>query len=179
MAAEHNSQQAYTQQPYTQPPYMPQPHAQQPQPTHQFQMGGENHGPPQQWQNGFWNCCTPMNTCCLGYWCPCILFGKTQQRLVDPQLQQYETFNANCLIFLGLEYFGLWWVFQMMKRDEFRQRFNLEGSAVGDCCGAYCCPCCGLVQEEKEAIARLGRAGNTVPQQGYQKNDTMGYNPPK
>lgn len=67
----------------------------------------------------------------------------------------------------------------MMKREEFRRRFNLEGSTARDCCGAYWCPCFALVQEEKECKARMGGAGHVASQQGYQRNDAMAYNPPR
>ncbi|EDN06614.1 hypothetical protein I7I51_07350 [Histoplasma capsulatum] len=42
-----------------------------------------------------------------------------------------------------------------------RSRFNIEGTCIGDWCGAICCPCCTLVQEEKEMVQR-------VMEQGYQ-----------
>ena len=78
---------------------------------------------------------------------------------------------------------GFQWVFQMIKREEFRGRFNLEGSTAGDCCGAYCCGCCSLIQEEKEALLRTGgdnASGVQQPQQGYQRPEAMGgYIPPK
>lgn len=32
------------------------------------------------WIFGFWDCCSPCSTCCLGFWCPCFLFGKTYAR---------------------------------------------------------------------------------------------------
>lgn len=65
----------------------------------------------------------------------------------------------------------------MMKRGELRQRYNLEGSGTGDCCGSYWCACCALMQEEKEVTARLMDNMGAPSQQGYQKNETMGYNP--
>lgn len=32
------------------------------------------------WLFGFFDCCSPLPTCCLATWCPCILFGKTYAR---------------------------------------------------------------------------------------------------
>lgn len=32
------------------------------------------------WHFGFWDCCSPMRTGCLGFWCPCLLFGQTHAR---------------------------------------------------------------------------------------------------
>jgi len=29
---------------------------------------------------GLFSCCSDMSICCLGYWCPCYLFGRTAQR---------------------------------------------------------------------------------------------------
>lgn len=63
--------------------------------------------PNQQITGGTWKyglCeCTDIGVCCLGFWCPCILYGKTQYRLSrksdkkDPtNLLGYEAFNAPC-----------------------------------------------------------------------------------
>lgn len=109
----------------------------------------------------------------MAYWCPCIVFGKTQQRLVDPRLEHYEPFNNNCLIWYGLSCAGLHWIIQMLKRNELRERFNLEGSQGMDCFGSYCCPCCELMQSEKEARERLNAEQAGTPLQGYAKNETM------
>lgn len=47
-----------------------------------------------------------VNTCCLGCWCPQILYGRTQYRLrqmarnQDPlDLKDYKIFNAPCMVF--------------------------------------------------------------------------------
>ena len=52
----------------------------------------------------------------------------------------------------------------MMKRSEIRDRFGIEGSDFGDCCVAYWCTCCGLIQQDKEVIARTAGAQGTVVQ---------------
>lgn len=41
-----------------------------------------------------------------------------------------------------------------------------------DFVGACCCPCCGLVQEEKESLLRVGGQGGAS---GYQANPGMQY----
>ncbi|KAI9804180.1 MAG: hypothetical protein M1825_001582 [Sarcosagium campestre] len=141
-------------------------------------VGGPGRGPIQNWQYGFCDFLSPFNTCCLGYWCPCILFGKTQQRIKDPALQNYEVVNGNCMGWAALGYCGCFWILQMIKRGEMREQYNIDGSGAGDCFGAYCCPLCGLMQEEKEVIHRTQGAA-PVPvtaAQGYQKNEsTMQY----
>jgi hypothetical protein len=40
-----------------------------------------------------------------------------------------------------------------------RQHYNLDGSGLGDCFRAYCCQCCSLIQEEKEALLRNAEMG--------------------
>lgn len=63
--------------------------------------------PQQELKGGTWKhslCdCSDIGTCCMGMWCPCILYGRTQYRLSmkserkDPtNLLGYETCNASC-----------------------------------------------------------------------------------
>ena len=35
-----------------------------------------------------------------------------------------------------------------------RERLGIEGSGVTDCLASCCCPCCGLIQEEKESLLK-------------------------
>ena len=57
-------------------------------------------------------------------------------------------------------------------------RFNIKGSCLGDFFTALCCPCCVLVQNEKEIderskeIAAFGATGL-----GYQQTTGMIYHP--
>jgi hypothetical protein len=54
-----------------------------------------------------------------------------------------------------------------------RDEFGIKGNGCTDCLGAWCCPCCGLMQEEKEAKVRS--EGGTVVQ-GYRQNPRLSYN---
>ncbi len=59
----------------------------------------------------------------------------------------------------------------MMKRSEIRERFGIEGSGMDDCCIAYWCGCCALIQQDKEVEARLTPGG--AVSQGYQAQQSM------
>ncbi|RJE19850.1 DUF614 domain protein, partial [Aspergillus sclerotialis] len=48
-----------------------------------------------EWSHSFWDCCSPAGTCFLGCCFPCCLYGKTQSRLEDPALKNYEYFNGD------------------------------------------------------------------------------------
>ncbi|KAL1964630.1 hypothetical protein VTN77DRAFT_6804 [Rasamsonia byssochlamydoides] len=130
------------------------------------------------WTHSFWGCCTPVDTCLCGWCCPCCLFGKTQARLDDPSLQGFSYCNGNCCLFATLSLCGIQWILQTIRHGDMRDRFGIdEGNCCTDCMGAFCCPCCGLVQQEKEATARLGdgRGQVVVPMQGYQPPVGMMY----
>ena len=64
------------------------------------------------------------------------------------------------------------WVLLTLKRGDLRHRFGIPGSTGADCAGAYFCPCCTIVQMEKEVEVRSGSDTNTggMP---------VGYRPPE
>ncbi|KAL4962049.1 PLAC8 family protein [Aspergillus stella-maris] len=148
------------------------------------------------WSYSFWEFWTPIDICLMGWCCPCILFGKTQARIEDPSLANYSPVNENCLIWCGLYCCSLNFLIQTKKRDELRKKYGInethlerlfnmesgeierkhgvEGSMVEDCLGAFCCPCCGLVQEEKEVLRHL-QQGDRQGEEGYQRTKGMAY----
>ncbi|PKY08988.1 PLAC8-domain-containing protein [Aspergillus campestris IBT 28561] len=132
-------------------------------------MGGD-HG--HEWSNSFWDCCSPSGTCFEGFCCPCCLHGKTSSRLRDPALKNGKSMNGDCCIYLLTAYLGFHWVPLMFKRGELRERFGIQGSGCGDCASAYFCPCCSLMQHEKEVDDQSGRM--QAPG-GYQAPPGMAY----
>lgn len=94
----------------------------------------------------------------------------------DPTMQTSDLLNSDCLIHGGLTYcLGLGWIFAMMKRTEIRERFQIPGSGVGDCCVSYWCPCCAVIQQDNEVKSRLPVA--PVNNQ-YQSQPPMGMASP-
>jgi PLAC8 family len=76
---------------------------------HMAHLPGQISHPNQEIIGGTWTTglcdCSDLGTCCLGIWCPCILYGKTQFRLsrrsrkLDPtNLLGYEACNASCTL---------------------------------------------------------------------------------
>ncbi|RMJ23991.1 DUF614 domain protein [Aspergillus sp. HF37] len=110
------------------------------------------HGP--EWSHSFWDCCSPTETCLVGWCLPCFLFGKTSSRLNDPALKEESAANGDCCIYCLSTYCGLYGIVLMLKRGELRKRFGIEGSGLKDCVGSCFCPCCTLVQHEKEVEAK-------------------------
>jgi len=128
-----------------------------------------------QWNSSFWDCCSPFETCLCAWCCPCFLFGKTQARLANPNLTDFNYCNSNCVGWGALALCGFGWVLQTIRRGEMRNQLGINGSSFGDCCGAWCCPCCGLMQEEKEMVYR-----GEISQQAaepYQPTKNMAYPP--
>jgi Cys-rich protein (TIGR01571 family) len=92
-------------------------------------------------------------------------------------MQTYEAMNTDCMIMCGITYFtGCGWIYAMMKRTEIRERFGIRGSGSGDCCTAYWCPCCVLIQQEKEVQSRTAAGPIT---QGYVAPQAMHMPPGK
>ncbi|KAI4595814.1 hypothetical protein KJ359_006451 [Pestalotiopsis sp. 9143b] len=145
-----------------QPQQMMQP--MQPAPFEQ-DMGGE-------WKASLCNC-SPCSSCMVSFCIPCLLVGQTSERLRDPTMQTAEDLNSDCLIHGGLCFFtGFHWVYTMLKRTEIRERFGIPGSGFGDCCTAFWCHCCAVIQQDNEVKARLRPATGPVHDQ-YQQQPGM------
>ncbi|KAM0383307.1 hypothetical protein ACHAPY_002423 [Fusarium culmorum] len=119
----------------------------------------------QEWQSNLCNC-SPCDSCMLSTFCPCILLGKTSDRMRDPTMQTADTCNSDTLIFTAIQCVtGCGWIYSMMKRGEIRERFGIKGSGMSDCCVSYWCLCCALIQQDNEVKARLSHG---PIMQGYQ-----------
>jgi Cys-rich protein (TIGR01571 family) len=135
-----------------------------------------------------------------GWCCPCFVYGKTQSRLRNPSLAGYESFNNDCLIFCGTSYCALSWLYVsllsyspyghpcsslplhvrsqpnyrhsliFLKRGELREKYNIKGNVLEDCFLTCCCPCCSLIQNEKEVIHQNAVA---KPEEGYRAPQGM------
>jgi hypothetical protein len=112
---------------------------------------------------------------------PPTLLVRVKAHLIPPQ----------CLIWCGLNCCAASFLIQTKKRDELRKKYgitethlepllkmqhgdikkkhNVEGSLVEDCLGAFFCPCCSLIQTEKEVVLRTQNANV----EGYQKTEGM------
>ncbi|KAI1137815.1 PLAC8-domain-containing protein [Hypoxylon sp. FL0543] len=154
-------------QPQLQPQAQMQPHPyphMQPGPTAYGQQGGE-------WQASLCDC-SPCTSCLLGFCLPCLLIGQTSERIRDPSMQTADMMNSDCMIYTLISCFtGCGWIYALMKRDEIRKRYNIEGSGTSDCCVSYWCPCCALIQQDNEVVIRQRNAQPVA--QGYQPQPTM------
>jgi len=126
----------------------------------------------QEFSNAFFGCCSPIETCCLTYCCPCITFGKIHHRTrKSGSMEGYEPINTSCLLFLASMCVGLHWIPESMQRSDIRHKYNLQGSCITDIAIACCCALCDLVQQEKETESRE----KLVASQQYTNADSMVY----
>ncbi|KAI0064859.1 PLAC8-domain-containing protein [Artomyces pyxidatus] len=109
-----------------------------------------------EWSFGLCSACGDCGTCCMAWWCPCIVYGKNRQRLDYlqtrgvPRPDGGETFNSHCMLDCLLGCVGIGWVLNIGTRSDVRARYRIRGSVCGDCCVAYWCVPCDLVQEHRE-----------------------------
>ncbi|KAI0478365.1 PLAC8 family protein [Xylaria cf. heliscus] len=106
------------------------------------------------WQLGICNC-SPCGSCMLAFCVPCLLVGRTASRLKDPTSESPDMFNGDCLIHGFLTLIGSGWIYSMIKRVDIRERFMIPGSQFGDCCTAFWCQCCQIIQADNEVKVRL------------------------
>ena len=130
--------QGYTPQP-TMEPVIPSDKGASPlQPVQPFKPGS--------FQHGLFACFDSCGTCCLGTWCPCILFGRSRARLQNPQLKRGDLPYCSpsccgyaCVLIVCPPFQCL---FGWMQRGDVRARYDIEGGGCGDCLAHFCCDCC-------------------------------------
>ncbi|KAL6721721.1 hypothetical protein ACLMJK_000826 [Lecanora helva] len=134
------------------------------------------------WKYGL---CEPDALCCMGLFCPCIVYGKTSYRLSrrmqkqDPtDLLGYESCNGSCGLFAVV--CGFQWILAAIHRTRIRKLYNLDGSFGTDCVKGLCCCCCVVMQNEREIRHReeLIRKHAGPASGGYVAPGDMVYAPP-
>ena len=148
------------------------------------------------WTNSFWHCLSPIETCLMGCFLPCVTFSRTYHRLhKDEHLKDWQPVNATvsyqlswgtctiyerkdtnvdrkCLMYCGSSFFlPLWAIPIAMQRAVIRSKFNLQGGCLSDMAWGCCCGCCSIVQMEKEVIDQQQNA--ITKDNGYQPERQM------
>ncbi|KAJ0037634.1 hypothetical protein Pint_22357 [Pistacia integerrima] len=114
------------------------------------------------WSSGLCDCCSDCSTCCLTFWCPCIVFGRIAE-IVDKGSSSCGVSGA--LYFLISALTGCGCFYSCCYRSKMRQQYMLSESPCNDCLVHFCCEGCALVQEYRELKGRgfdmsLGWHGN-------------------
>lgn len=102
------------------------------------------------WQNGLCGCFDDCGSCCLGIWCPCILYGQNKSATTG------EGCIGGCCTFFCLQVFAGFLIpcVAAGNRSTIRQIYGLPAQPCDDCC-TYCfCGACALCQESRELKSR-------------------------
>lgn len=115
---------------------------------------------------GYWSTglceCSDAGTCFLGLICPCMLYGRTQYRLLrksrgeDPtNLLGHEFCNGSCASCACLSIIcGCQCILATIQHTRTREAYNIEGNICSDCVRASCCMCCTFIRNEREIKRR-------------------------
>ena len=97
-------------------------------------------------QNHFFSCFDVWGTCCLGTWCPCILYGKTRARFQTPSLprEQLPSCSGACCGYATVLLFcaPFQCIFGWIQRGDIRAKYGIEGNGCMDCLAHTFCDCC-------------------------------------
>jgi len=100
---------------------------------------------PQPWKSSIFDCFKDIPNCCMGFCCPCVLFGMNQRALDGGDQCAYTCIycavnQSPCLV-------------HYPRRQEFRRRYHLQED-LPDLCASWCCSPCAICQESREMKAR-------------------------
>ncbi|KAH7284747.1 hypothetical protein KP509_34G068700 [Ceratopteris richardii] len=122
---------------------------------------------PQPWSTGICACFNDMKSCCLGLWCPCILFGRNVEVLegrpwTGPCLMHALLLSVAAGIGYSLTHGTLLGLlvscvpcYACGYRKILRTKYNLEDAPCGDFLTHLCCHQCALCQEYREIYDKL------------------------
>jgi len=122
---------------------------------------GPSYTPELSWKDGVFDCvsqCAP--SCCMSFWCPCVMIGQMSQKLGMQKCQTVVliyALGATLIIILSavaparaswINFFFALALFIMTctLRVEIRKRYFIKGTTLNDCCCSYWCTFCVLAQ---------------------------------
>ncbi|EGG00943.1 uncharacterized protein MELLADRAFT_92917 [Melampsora larici-populina 98AG31] len=96
------------------------------------------------WRHGLCQCHQECGTCCLSFWCPCMVYGRNHSRLNHMKMhnQPHPTGGDPCgpmsWLFTAVNCtFGVGWILQFLQRSETRDRYLIEGNTFGEIISQY------------------------------------------
>ncbi|XP_046904955.1 cornifelin homolog B-like [Hypomesus transpacificus] len=96
------------------------------------------------WTSGICDCFEDMQTCCLGFWCPCCLACQVTSGFGE----------SHCLPLLDCISGGMISPTTLALRSSLRERYRIQGSIADDCCMIFWCSSCSWCQMARELKAR-------------------------
>ncbi|KAI4295332.1 hypothetical protein L6164_035388 [Bauhinia variegata] len=123
-----------------------------------------------QWSSGICACCDDMQSCCIGLFCPCFLFGKNAEFLGSgtflgscvTHFVLWTLVNTACCfltdgILLGVGVPGCFVsIYACGYRRALRSKYNLQEAPCGDLVTHFFCHLCAICQEYREIRERSG-----------------------
>lgn len=105
------------------------------------------------WSHGICGCLSHCGTCCCGWWCPCILYGKNHDKINGGGC------CAPCCIYYLLGIIPLFGCcilpcYSQNNRSRLREGYHLAEAPCGDYCTHCWCGACANCQEGNELKCR-------------------------
>jgi len=115
--------------------------------------------------DGIFDCCSQMETCCLGCWFSPMLYARNAVKAIAADYNaSFATYFVPWLLvflftllsplisgwtgFLVIPFLSLVTMGTIL-RGKIRAKFSIEGSKLKDCCAHFWCMCCSLTQESR------------------------------
>ncbi|XP_062006628.1 protein PLANT CADMIUM RESISTANCE 10 isoform X1 [Rosa rugosa] len=126
---------------------------------------------PIQWSSGICACCDDTQSCCIGLFCPCYLFGKNAEFLGSGTLMGSCTthfilwvlVNTVCCLLTDGLIFGIPGCFVACYacgyRRALRSKYNLQEAPCGDFITHFFCHLCAICQEYREIREKSAESG--------------------
>ncbi|KAJ6741586.1 PROTEIN PLANT CADMIUM RESISTANCE 10 [Salix viminalis] len=127
---------------------------------------------PAQWSSGICACCDDTQSCCVGLFCPCYLFGKNAEFLGSGTLIGscvthfilWAVVNSVCCCMTDGILLGLPGCFVACYacgyRRALREKYNLQEAPCGDLVTHFFCHLCANCQEYREIRERSGESNS-------------------
>jgi len=115
-----------------------------------------------EWSTKLLHCGKDCDICCLGFWCPCILYGQNVEATTGG-----DGFAHCCIAFWFVSHMPALQSFLSPlltydKRTMLRKAYDLPEEPCGDYCTHLCCYTCALCQEGRELKKRGHSAAHPV-----------------
>ncbi|KAJ7954296.1 Plant cadmium resistance 2 [Quillaja saponaria] len=112
-----------------------------------FQVSSGKGGQQIGWSTGLLDCCSDIETCCLGIWCPCVMFGRNAE-IIDRGTSSCCAQGTIVYLLDMFTYLGC--CYTCTYRKKLRKQYGLDEDPCGDCLVHCFCGKCALCQEYRE-----------------------------